>query len=647
MKTLPAIKPQSENNDVFRSMRVQTSSKTPYSDATQTKKHKANHVKRPMNAFMVWSQLERRKIIEVTPDKHNAEISKELGRRWKLLPEEARHPYVAEAERLRILHQKEYPDYKYKPKKKPKTVIGGADQQSIANVSDSSNGSNSSSWFTVPKADTQASSINASVTSSCIQEKSKQKPISLSAIKISGSKLSAQILPSVLSSLSPTKATDIKQTNDTFLHSLNKRSQSSMKAKEEQKSGINHLNSKTKLNFISKGFNASPTTSFLTEQQQTDVPLSEGVCPTTSINTTNNIFIHAASTTSQVTRPPSVVTESKHSEGLRFYIDKAFKQSLVTIKPVNVAQGPIQVIAIHKAKPQSNDLGAKGTRAMVEDLEGEKTAPILQHLNTLESNKIMSMDPIQHTKDNIRYNESTADMTTSGIGNRYFINETTQVQYTVKSENEIEVKTEEEECSTSLEHPDDHKILSAKVVTQNDVIEPNSNLKSPIKLEPLPVMITATTPIFDEKQEEDETFNPDKMKQETTEKDGSEEKISDADNIKPQLEASRLKLLQTNQLTSFNGNDSTYCLNNNNNIASSNSLVDLEKLTSLMSGEQTKMEILDSNHFDNWESCSSSSGSGSHFEFSYTQQDVSDMLSDIGMASDVTDWSTVDNMITV
>ena len=73
-----------------------------------------------MNAFMVWSQLERRKIIEVTPDKHNAEISKELGRRWKLLPEEKRQPYIEEAERLRILHQKEYPDYKYKPRKKPK-----------------------------------------------------------------------------------------------------------------------------------------------------------------------------------------------------------------------------------------------------------------------------------------------------------------------------------------------------------------------------------------------------------------------------------------------------------------------------------------------------------------------------------------------
>ncbi len=73
-----------------------------------------------MNAFMVWSQLERRKIIEVTPDKHNAEISKELGRRWKLLSESDRQPYIDEAERLRILHQKEYPDYKYKPRKKPK-----------------------------------------------------------------------------------------------------------------------------------------------------------------------------------------------------------------------------------------------------------------------------------------------------------------------------------------------------------------------------------------------------------------------------------------------------------------------------------------------------------------------------------------------
>lgn len=130
------------HQEVFRSMNVEVGSKTPYTDATQTKKHKLNHIKRPMNAFMVWSQLERRKIIEVTPDKHNAEISKELGRRWKLLPEDARQPYIEEAERLRILHQKEFPDYKYKPRKKPKsslttaTTVPGSNTTGNTNISD-------------------------------------------------------------------------------------------------------------------------------------------------------------------------------------------------------------------------------------------------------------------------------------------------------------------------------------------------------------------------------------------------------------------------------------------------------------------------------------------------------------------------------
>ena len=73
-----------------------------------------------MNAFMVWSQMERRKIIEIQPDVHNAEISKYLGKRWKMLTEEERAPFVQEAERLRLLHMQEYPDYKYRPRKKSK-----------------------------------------------------------------------------------------------------------------------------------------------------------------------------------------------------------------------------------------------------------------------------------------------------------------------------------------------------------------------------------------------------------------------------------------------------------------------------------------------------------------------------------------------
>ena len=73
-----------------------------------------------MNAFMVWSQIERRRIVEVQPDMHNAEISKRLGKRWKLLSEEDRKPYIEEADRLRFLHLKEYPNYKYRPRKKAK-----------------------------------------------------------------------------------------------------------------------------------------------------------------------------------------------------------------------------------------------------------------------------------------------------------------------------------------------------------------------------------------------------------------------------------------------------------------------------------------------------------------------------------------------
>ena len=77
-----------------------------------------NHIKRPMNAFMRWSQLERRKIIENCPDAHNAEISKNLGKKWRTLSDEEKRPFVEEAERLKMLHLREYPDYKYKPKKK-------------------------------------------------------------------------------------------------------------------------------------------------------------------------------------------------------------------------------------------------------------------------------------------------------------------------------------------------------------------------------------------------------------------------------------------------------------------------------------------------------------------------------------------------
>ncbi|XP_039496630.1 protein pangolin, isoforms A/H/I/S isoform X6 [Drosophila santomea] len=100
------------NNRYPRNLETKNPSNTQSNDSKDTSNDKKKpHIKKPLNAFMLYMKEMRAKVVAECTLKESAAINQILGRRWHALGREEQAKYYELARRERQLHMQMYPDW--------------------------------------------------------------------------------------------------------------------------------------------------------------------------------------------------------------------------------------------------------------------------------------------------------------------------------------------------------------------------------------------------------------------------------------------------------------------------------------------------------------------------------------------------------
>ncbi|KAH6613355.1 hypothetical protein F5144DRAFT_607270 [Chaetomium tenue] len=77
----------------------------------------APKVPRPRNAFILYRQHHQAQVVQQNPGLANPDISKIIGEQWRDEPEDRKNQWKLLAEEEKQRHQRQYPDYRYQPRR--------------------------------------------------------------------------------------------------------------------------------------------------------------------------------------------------------------------------------------------------------------------------------------------------------------------------------------------------------------------------------------------------------------------------------------------------------------------------------------------------------------------------------------------------